>query len=238
MHQKILNIRQFLKFKTIRRYVNQNHKHYKLSYVSSTSQIPFIDQTTSQRIDYAADKFANKESFVFHETGERWNFISLRKKINDLATGLLALGLEKGDRVAIWAPNCSEWILTQYATACAGLIMVNINPSFKQLELEYVLKKVNCKAIILSENFRNQDYVEILTSICPEIFASNGFINSKRLPDLKSAVLIGNNKKKGFYSFNQVSNGGESEHVTKLNYIKKKTQFSDPINIQFTSVLY
>ena len=238
MHQKILKIRQFLLFKNIYRCVHQNHKPFKLSYVSSTSQIPFIDQTTSQRIDYATDKYADKESFVFHETGDRWNFATLKKKTNDLATGLLALGLEKGDRVAIWAPNCSEWILTQYATACAGLIMVNINPSFKALELEYVLKKVNCKAIILSESFRNQDYVDILESICPEICVSNGLINSKRLPDLKSAILIGNNIKKGFYSFNQVANGGESEHTTKLNHIKKKTQFSDPINIQFTSVFY
>ncbi|RMZ93200.1 acyl- synthetase family member mitochondrial-like [Brachionus plicatilis] len=235
MHQKILNIRQFFNFKTIGRYVHHNHNHYKLSYVSSINKIPFLDQTTSQRIDYAAEKYTEKDSFVFHETGDRWNFVTLKKKIDDLATGLLALGLEKGDRVAIWAPNCAEWILTQYATASAGFIMVNINPSFKALELEYALKKVNCKAIILSENFKNQDYVEILVSICPEISSSNGIINSKTLPDLKSAILISDQKKKGFYSFNQVANGGETEQIIKLEGIKKKCQFSDPINIQFTS---
>lgn len=233
---KILNVRHYFNFKTIGRFVHHNHKPYRLSYVSSVSQIPLLDQTTSQRIDYAVEKYADKESFVFFETGERWNFVTLKKKIDDLATGLLGLGLEKGDRVAVWAPNCPEWILTQYATASAGLIMVNINPSFKALELEYVLKKVNCKAIILSENFKNQDYVEIIESICPEISSSNGIIDSKRLSDLKSAILISDQSKKGFYSFDQVANGGESEHVIKLENIKKNCQFSDPINIQFTSV--
>ncbi|CAF0705136.1 unnamed protein product [Brachionus calyciflorus] len=229
------NLKPFLSLNSCQRYVHHHSKKYKLSYVSSVTQIPLLEHTTSQRLDYAAEKFENKESFVFCETGDRWTFKSLKQKSEDLASGLLALGLEKGDRVAIWAPNCQEWILTQYATAIAGLILVNINPSFKALELEYVLKKVNCKAIILSESYKTQNYVDILLSVCPEIQSSQGKINSKRLPDLNTVILISHNHHKGFYSFEEVANGGESTHVTKLESIRKKCQFSDPINIQFTS---
>lgn len=239
MYLKVLNLKKLISLKSCCRLVHHNHKKYKLSYVSSVSQTPLLDHTTSQRIDYAAEKFENKESFVFCETNDRWSFKTLKEKSEDLATGLLALGLEKGDRVALWAPNCQEWVLAHYATAIAGLILVNINPSYKSSELEYVLKKVNCKSIILSDSFKSQNYVDILLDVCPEISSSNGNFVSKRLPDLKSAILI--HKKdhnKGFYSFDQVANGGESVHARKLEDIKKKCQFSDPINIQFTSVGY
>lgn len=112
-----------------------------------------------------------------------------------MATGLIAIGLEKGDRVGIWAPNCIEWILTQYGTAMAGMVQVNINPAYKTSELEYSLNKVGCKAIIMSETFKSQNYVKMLTELCPELdSAKPGELKSKRIPQLKNVILISNKK--------------------------------------------
>jgi fatty-acyl-CoA synthase len=106
--------------------------------------------------------------------------------------------------VGIWAPNCPEWIITQYATALAGIIQVNINPAYRTSELEYSLKKVGCKALILSEQFKTSNYVNILTEICPEIESSQpGRIKSKRLPEFQSAIVISNSQHK---------------YILKLNY--------------------
>lgn len=112
-----------------------------------------------------------------------------------MASGLIAIGLNRGDRVGVWAPNCMEWILCQYATALAGLVQVNINPAYKTYELEYSLNKVGCKAIIMSETFKSQNYVKMLLELCPELESSKpGQLNSKRVPGLKSAILIGQHK--------------------------------------------
>lgn len=112
-----------------------------------------------------------------------------------MASGLIAIGLTKGDRVAIWAPNSMEWILTQYATALAGIVQVNINPAYKTYELEYSLKKVGCKAIIMSESFKSQNYVNMLLELCPELADSKpGQLKAKKIPDLRSVVLISDKK--------------------------------------------
>ena len=129
-----------------------------------------------------------------------------------MAAGLLALGITKGDRVGIWAPNCQEvffwfflcrlenllsyyyelkWILTQYATALIGAIQVNINPAYKSNELSYSLNKVGCKALIMSETYKSQNFVETLLTVCPEISSENrGQLNLKNLPHLKNLILI------------------------------------------------
>jgi fatty-acyl-CoA synthase len=123
-------------------------------------------------------------------------------KAEDLAAGLIATGLTKGDRVGVWAPNCPEWVITQYATALAGIIQVNINPAYRTSELEYSLKKVGCKALILSEQYKNSNYLSMLTEICPEIESSQpGHIKSKRLPEFQSAIVISNSQHKCVFSF-------------------------------------
>jgi fatty-acyl-CoA synthase len=114
----------------------------------------------------------------------------------------MEIGLKKGDRVGVWAPNCPEWIIAQYGTALAGIIQVNINPAYKTSELEYSLKKVGCKALILSEHFKTQNYINMLTEICPEIDSSKpGQVKSKRLPEFRSAIVISDKKHKFFAFF-------------------------------------
>lgn len=117
------------------------------------------------------------------------------KKAENLASGLIAIGLNRGDRVGLWAPNCLEWIITQFGTALAGIIQVNINPAYRTNELEYSLNKVGCKAIIMSESFKSQNYVGMLAELCPELAnCPPGGIRSKRVPELKSAIVIANKK--------------------------------------------
>lgn len=110
---------------------------------------------------------------------------------------MLSIGLKKGDRVGLWAPNKYEWVVTQFATALIGVIQVNINPAYKANELEYALQKVGCKGIIMSDKFKIINYMDILSSICPELESSKpGDLKSKRLPELKNVVVIGEQKYK------------------------------------------
>lgn len=126
----------------------------------------------------------------------------IKSKAEDLASGLIAIGLNRGDRIGLWAPNCIEWALTQYATALAGIIQVNINPAYKTNELEYSLNKVGCKAVIMSETFKTQNYVKMLTDLCPEVVDSKpGELNSKKLPQLKSVIVISDKKTHEYDSY-------------------------------------
>jgi len=110
---------------------------------------------------------------------------------------LLSIGLKKGDRVGLWAPNRYEWVVTQFATALIGVIQVNINPAYKANELEYALKKVGCKGLIMTDKFKIIDYMGILSCICPELeFSKPGDLNAKKFPELKCVVIIGDQKYK------------------------------------------
>ncbi len=121
----------------------------------------------------------------------------IKKKAEDFAAGLLSIGLKKGDRVGLWAPNRYEWVVTQFATALIGVIQVNINPAYKADELEYALKKVGCKGIIMADKFKIIDYMKILSSICPELESSKpGNLKASRLPELKNIIIIGDQKYK------------------------------------------
>ena len=117
--------------------------------------------------------------------------LNYKHQAEQLASGLIALGLKKGDRVGLLAPNCAEWVITQFGTALAGIIQVNINPAYRTNELEYALKKVNCKAIIMNDTFKTQNYIEMISSICPELATNRpGDLKSSRLPDLKNVIII------------------------------------------------
>src|SRR4051812_48386449 len=122
------------------------------SYVSGAGAKPLIGETIGRYFDAACAEHADRLALVARHQDVRWTYRELRSKVDDLAAGLLALGLAPGDRVGIWAPNCSEWLVTQYATAKAGLVLVNINPAYRKAEAEYALNKVGCKALITAQS--------------------------------------------------------------------------------------
>src|SRR3974377_1898465 len=163
-----------------------------LSYVHGASDRPLIGKTIGQFFDEACAKWASRPALVFRYQKVRFNCGELRQAVDGLAAGLLTLGLEPGDRIGIWSPNNSEWVLTQFATAKAGLILVNINPSVRIATLEYALAKVGCKALVLAERFKTSDYIGILRELAPELGqAQPGTLESARLPSLPPVVLLG-----------------------------------------------
>jgi fatty-acyl-CoA synthase len=148
----------------------------------------------------------------------------------------LTLGLEPGDRIGIWSPNTSEWVLTQFATAKAGLILVNINPSYRTTELEYALNKVGCKALILAERFKTSDYIGMLRELAPELpHAQPGKLEAPRLPALRSIVLLGEGWHPGTFRFSEILARGTAAEAQRIAELGPQLQFDEPINIQFTS---
>ena len=129
------------------------------------------------------------------------------------ATGLLAAGLQPGDRVGIWSPNGAEWALTQFATARAGLILVTINPAYRVTEVEYALNKVQCAALVTAPSFKTSDYLGMLRELAPELKeAQPGQLQSKRLPSLRSVILLGDSWHPGTFRFSEImARGGAAE---------------------------
>ncbi|XP_053309307.1 medium-chain acyl-CoA ligase ACSF2, mitochondrial [Spea bombifrons] len=205
------------------------------SYVHGTCSLPLTSRTMQQCLAETTDRIPDHEALVFLQSGTRKTFSQLSKDVETLAAGLLALGLKKGDRLGMWGPNSYEWILVQYASAKAGIILVSVNPAYQPNEVEYVLRKVGCCALIFPSQFKTQKYYEILKQICPEIENSPaGGIQSKKLPDLKTVIVL-DKSYSGTLHFQEVMESGGSDFVKQLQNLQKELSCEDPINIQFTS---
>jgi fatty-acyl-CoA synthase len=207
-----------------------------LSYASGAATVPFIGTTIGQQFDNTVTRWGDRLGLVSRGQDIRWSYAELAQRVEAAAAGLLALGLAPGDRVGIWSPNNAEWIITQFATAKAGLILVNINPAYRTSELEYCLKKVGCKALIFAHRFKTSDYGAMLREIAPEIdSATPGALEAKALPELRLLIQIGGADAPGQIGFDDLMNRGTEEAHARLEALSQTLQFDDPINIQFTS---
>ena len=208
----------------------------KLSYVHGASSVPLIGATIGAYFDQIAERYADREALVVRHQGIRWTYRQFQHRVNNLAAGLTRLGLKPGDRIGIWSQNCAEWVLTQFATAKAGLILVNINPAYRRAELNYALKKVACKALILSPRFKTSDYLAILQDVVPETPKSQaGELRSASLPDLKLVIRLGPEKTPGMLNFDDLLAEAGPAELEQLAALGDKLQFDDAVNIQFTS---
>ena len=206
------------------------------SYVHGVSATPLIGETIGVHFDKAVERWADRDALIVRQQNVRWSYGELKAKVDAFAAGLLALGLSPGDRVGIWSPNNAEWVVTQFATAKAGLILVNINPAYRLSELDYALNKVGCKAIVTADSFKTSDYIGMLRELAPEIDrCAPGKLQAKRLPHLTTLIRIGDDEKRGFLRFDDVLGMGGERHRKRLAELAPKLQFDDPINIQFTS---
>ena len=206
------------------------------SYVHGVSSTPLIGETIGVHFDDAAERWSGRDALIVRQQDVCWSYGELKAKVDAFAAGLLALGLSPGDRVSIWSPNNAEWVVTQFATAKAGLILVNINPAYRLSELDYALNKVGCKAIVTADSFKTSDYIGMLRELAPEIDRSApGKLQAKRLPQLTTLIRIGDDEKRGFLRFDDVLGMGGERHRKRLAELAPKLQFDDPINIQFTS---
>ncbi len=206
------------------------------SYFHRTSPIPLLNDTLGGALDKAAERWPDQEAVIIRDQGVRLTFAELRQRADRLATGLIALGLRPGDRVGLWSPNRIEWILTQYATAKAGLILVNLNPGYRATELEYALNKVECRALISSNQFKTTNYIGILRQLAPELdHCAPGALKSARLPHLTTAIHFADTDEPGYYRFSEIQSLGGPQERARLEQLPSLLQPDDPINIQFTS---
>ena len=212
--------------------------HGTLSYVSGPTDEPLRFLTISQQLAKTVSRHGARDAAIFDAEGVRLTWYDLQRKADELAVGLLALGLRRGNRVGIWAPNRHEWLVTQFATARVGLILVNINPAYRKTELEYALNKVGCRALVMARRHKSSDYLGMLGEIAPEIHfkGASEVLDSARLPGLKHVVLLGDEPvPPRCLSYAQVLRLGGPAQRARLDSLTAALDPDDAINIQFTS---
>jgi fatty-acyl-CoA synthase len=202
------------------------------SHVRGETVPPLIEETIGTVLDRAIARWPDMEALVSVEQSLRWTYAEFGRRVDRLAAGLLALGLETGDRVGIWAPNCAEWTLTQFATARCGLIQVNVNPAYRLSELQYTLNKVGIKALICAQSFKTSDYIGMVETLAPEIASSRkSALASRRAPNLTIVAKIGGAPRAGWLDFSDIA----GEDLAQVRAIGRTLTNRQPINIQFTS---
>ena len=207
-----------------------------LSYASGVSDKPLIGETIGRYFDSVCASHANRLAVISRHQGIRWTYSDLKSNVDAFAAGLLAAGLARGDRIGIWAPNCVEWLVVQYATAKAGLILVNINPAYRRNELEYALTRVGCVALVLSSSYRGTDSLALLLDLAPQLaHALPGQLSAGRLPTLRLVVTLGQLSHAGCMRFEDVAAARTQESMKLLEAVSAEVQFDEPVNIQFTS---
>ncbi|QSI49799.1 AMP-binding protein [Thermobispora bispora] len=183
-----------------------------LSYSSGVSDVPLLGETIGENFERTVARFGAREALVEAATGRRWTYAELDAAVNEVALGLLARGIKKGDRVGIWSPNCAEWVFVQYATAKIGAILVNVNPAYRAHELEYVVRQSGMRLLISAVAYRTSDYRAMIEQI--------GF---------RDVVYIGEP------SWERLIEDGRSLDAAALRERAATLTFDDPINIQYTS---
>ena len=207
-----------------------------VSYASGSSDKPLLGSTIGKFFDYAAGRFAEREAVVSIHQQVRFTYSQLAERVNKLAKAFISAGFQKGDRIGIWSPNNVQWLITQYATAKAGLILVTINPAYRSHELAYVLRQSGCKGLILQNNLRSSNYEQMLCELCPELpNVSTGKLVSIEYEHLTTIISTTESSVSGIYNwadFNDLSNDSSDQDLdARLN----SQDMDDPINIQYTS---
>lgn len=206
------------------------------SYLSGVSDKPLIGETIGRYFDNVCATYPERPAVISRHQNVSWSYAQLQTRVNQLAAGLHKLGLARGDRLGIWSPNCWEWLVTQYATAKLGVILVNINPAYRRAEVEYALNKVGCKALIATPKFKSSNYLAMIQELAPELAsATPGQLTSVRLPSLQSVIILGDETPDGCLSFADVLRHGTEMQQADIDHLGAALQFDDPINIQFTS---
>ena len=205
-----------------------------LSYASGVSAAPLIGSTIGDLFDRVVGQVPDNDALISRHQRHRFTYRGLQTEVDRCARGLMALGVSKGDRVGIWSPNNAEWVITQFATAKIGAILVNINPAYRTSELAYVLQQSGLTTLILAPRFKSSDYVAMLSEVCPELGRA-GELRSGSCPDLRRVIVLGEDAPQGCMSWSNMMR--QAEQVTKADLAERQAgqAFDDPINIQYTS---
>jgi fatty-acyl-CoA synthase len=188
-----------------------------LSYAHGASSVPLVGETVGENLERTANRFPDRDALVSCHQELRYTYAELDVEVNRLACGLLAAGVDKGERIGIWSPNCAEWVLIQYATAKIGAILVNINPAYRTHEAEYALRQSGCRMLVAATEFKTSDYVEMIDALRPN------------LPELESVMFLGTSDWADLFA------GADRVGDDALRARAAELAFDDPINIQYTS---
>ncbi|HET6553551.1 MAG TPA: AMP-binding protein [Dyella sp.] len=206
------------------------------SYVQGVSQQPLLGDTVGSLLDRIAATHPERPALVVRAQHVRLSYREFHAEVERVAAGLLALGLERGDRIGIWAPNRAEWVTLQFAAPKAGLILVNINPAYRLHELEYALNKVRCRALVLPRRFKSSHYLDMLAELAPEMAdCAAGKLACARLPSLREVILLDDEISSGTRLWCEVTEQADAQAIERLHALESELNFDDPVNIQFTS---
>ncbi|NRS15130.1 AMP-binding protein [Brevibacillus sp. HB1.4B] len=192
--------------------------------------------TIGNMLDDTTSKYQEKEALVYHERGLRYTFGEFQAICNQAARGFMSLGIQKGDNIAIWATNVPEWVISQFATAKMGGVLVTVNTSYRVHELEYLLRQSESTTLLLMDSYRDANYLAMIQEICPELQTCDpGALQSKRLPHLKNVIYLGNERQPGMFLWSDLLE--RAVLVTEEERIARQATLSpdDVINMQYTS---
>ncbi|MDR2193782.1 MAG: AMP-binding protein [Treponema sp.] len=176
------------------------------------------------------------EFIVYADRDLRWTYAEFDKRVDDLARGFLAIGLEKGDHIGIWAPNVPDWLTVLFASARLGMVLVTVNTAYKTHELEYLMRQSDLACLCLSDGYRDSDYVAMVNELAPEIkTAPREYLHAEQFPYLRRLVYIGQQKHRGMYSFSELLLLGRHTDMAELRAIEASCGTNDVVNMQYTS---
>jgi fatty-acyl-CoA synthase len=206
------------------------------SYVHGSSSVPLLGETIGSALQRTAEQFGDRDAVISCHQNLQYTYSQLLAEVNRAARAFLALGVQRGDRVGIWSANAAEWMVTQYAAAKAGAILVNINPSYRLRELEFVLNQSGVAILVTARAFRKADYVEMLLGLAPELpSAGNAALHARKLPSLKHVVFLGDDPAPGGVTWAEFMEAGSLSPQSEVDAREALLQFDDPVNIQYTS---
>lgn len=206
------------------------------SYVHGIGDRPLIGETVGGYLERIAAEQPESPALVDRQQGVRWSWQQLNTVVDDYAAALLAMGLDPGDRIAIWAQNRSEWTITQFAAARAGLILVNLNPAARTHEALEQLQLVSPRALVVQDTFKTSDYIAMVREMLPELTESEpGPLRSEALPELEWVIRLGDQHSAGMLRFSDLPARADDAARDRLRQVTDEVQFDAPVNIQFSN---
>ena len=206
------------------------------SYTRGGQDHPLLTLTIGQAFDATVARHGEREALVVRHQGLRYSWRELAAEVDVQAQALMALGVEVGERVGIWAPNCAQWCILQLATAKVGAILVNINPAYRVGELEYVLRQSGCRWLVCADAFKTSDYHAMVQELVPELAThALGELASERLPDLRGVISLAAEPPSGFLPWAALAGRAGAVEVESYQARQQGLQFDQPVNIQYTS---
>lgn len=206
------------------------------SYTQGNQDKPLLTQCIGDAFDATVARFPEREALVVHHQALRYTWRQLADAVDQHARALMALGVQPGDRLGIWAPNCAEWCITQFASAKVGAILVNINPAYRSSELDYPLGQSGCRWVICADAFKTSDYHATLQGLLPGLANSQpGALICERFPELRGVVSLALSPPPGFLAWHALQARAEAVSGEALAARQAQLRCDDPINIQYTS---